>query len=153
MLVSTARMALSHELRGAALQIVQCSLGGWFGKKRAVNVFGAVGSSSADEHLFADLFPLEHGSRADTELAPHLRGNGDLPLRSDPRLGERHSVHYHGNRTPAFARYGAAVTLNRQPIPDTPNRGPKQLHHNDRPSDHTPLPHPEDPHASGLSPN
>src|SRR5262245_2622448 len=91
-LVSTARTAPLDVPPNALLQIAQCS-GLWGrGKHRPMHVLRRITPCSANDDLFTVVVPLNDGSRTDPEFPANLGRHGDLTLRGELRMRQRHSV-------------------------------------------------------------
>jgi hypothetical protein len=73
-------MTLPNVLGTATLQLGHRTLGGCLGEKCPMDVLGAIGAGSADEHLLPALFPLEYRTWTDPKLAADLCWDRDLSL-------------------------------------------------------------------------
>src|SRR5579862_1266388 len=90
-LVSTARMPCADMLPDRCFH-VDALRRALLGKDRLVNLARGIPPRSADDDLLALLVPFEHRPRADAELLANLGGHGNLPLRGQFRLSDRHNL-------------------------------------------------------------
>lgn len=58
-----------------------------------MDLFGGIAPGPTNHDAVAFLVPFQHGPGADAELAPHLGRNGNLSLRSEFGMGDRHGLH------------------------------------------------------------
>ena len=59
-------------------------------KEGQVNFVRRESASAADDDPVVLFLPFEDGAWSQPKSAPHLRGNGDLPLSRESRFGEFH---------------------------------------------------------------
>jgi hypothetical protein len=91
-LVSTARMSLGHSSSQTGLQFTQRFPRSAFRKKCRMDFLRRMRACTANKHTFTIFFPFQYRARCQAELAPYLRGYGDLTLSSQFRRGERHAL-------------------------------------------------------------
>jgi len=77
-----------------------------------MHVLGGVASGSPDNDVLSVIVPFQNRSRTDTELSADLGGYGDLTLRRELGVCERHTTYYHGNEDGLFQARCPAVSRN-----------------------------------------
>src|SRR4029453_1920827 len=90
--VSTARMAPLRVGPKTLPELGQASTARRLGEKRRVQIGRCEPPDAPKQYPLAFLMPLEGGPRADAKLPTHFRGNRDLTLCSQARLGDRHMI-------------------------------------------------------------
>src|SRR5438067_600492 len=90
-LVSTARKPFADMPAHARLHLRDSAwLGRPFGEEGTMNFLETKPAGSPHHHVFAFFVPLEDRAGPDAQLAAHLCRNGNLPLRREFGMRDRH---------------------------------------------------------------
>jgi hypothetical protein len=77
-------MARSHLSADPLLELLEGPVAWHVCEEGAVKIQGCEAAGATNDDLVILKFPLEDGARTKPQAATNLRGNRDLPLRSDP---------------------------------------------------------------------
>ena len=86
--MSTARMPTPRVLPDALLQVSERPPLRRCLEEGLVQVLGRIAACPSNHYRRTLLLPLENGTRPNTKATPHLGRNGNLTLRSQPRMSE-----------------------------------------------------------------
>src|SRR6185295_1589822 len=90
-LVSTARMTGFHVAARPLFEVLQRLRLRRLGEQGTVHIFGRIAARPPDHDASALLLPFQDRSRADAEPTADFSRYGDLTLRGELRMGDRHA--------------------------------------------------------------